>query len=48
MLPSRKEAEELLFTHVTDTYQRHHALMVGVNLEEHIANLCLFFKEARM
>jgi len=33
MLPSRKEAEELLFTHVTDVYQRHHALMVGTAVE---------------
>lgn len=31
-LPSRTEAEALLFSHVTDTYQRYHALMVGTAL----------------
>lgn len=33
MLPTREQAQELLFSHVTDTYQRHHALMVGTAVE---------------
>lgn len=33
MLPSREQAQELLFAHVTDPYQRHHALMVGTAVE---------------
>ncbi len=33
MLPTREQAQELLHSHVTDTYQRHHALMVGTALE---------------
>ena len=32
MLPTRIEAQELLFKHVQDPYQRHHALMVGTAL----------------
>ncbi len=28
-LPTRTQAQQLLEQHVTDTYQRHHALMVG-------------------
>ncbi len=31
-LPTRTEAEALLHTHVTDPYQRYHALMVGTAL----------------
>ncbi len=31
-LPTRQQAEELLYTHVTDPYQRLHALMVGTAL----------------
>lgn len=33
MLPTRKEAEVLLFSHVLDEYQRHHAFMVGTAVE---------------
>ncbi len=32
-LPTRTEATTLLETHVTDTYQRYHALMVGTAME---------------
>jgi putative nucleotidyltransferase with HDIG domain len=33
MLPTREQAQELLVTHVTDEYQRHHAFMVGTAVE---------------
>lgn len=39
MLPTREQAQELLFTHVTDTYQRHHALMVGTALQGYAEKL---------
>lgn len=32
-LPSKAAAEALLYSHVKDEYQRHHALMVGTALE---------------
>lgn len=32
-LPTKEEAKNLLFEHVTDEYQRYHALMVGTALE---------------
>ncbi|MEO6002438.1 MAG: HDIG domain-containing metalloprotein [Opitutus sp.] len=32
-LPSRSEAQQLLEKHVSDTYQRHHALMVATAME---------------
>lgn len=33
MLPTKEIAQKLLFDHVQDQYQRHHALMVGTALE---------------
>ena len=33
ILPTKEEAQELLYLNVTDTYQRYHALMVGTALE---------------
>lgn len=33
MLPTREEAKTLLESHVADSYQRHHAFMVGTALE---------------
>jgi predicted hydrolase (HD superfamily) len=33
ILPSRSEAQQLLEQHVTDEYQRHHALMVATAME---------------
>ncbi len=39
MLPSRIEAQELLFTHVTDEYQRHHGMMVGTAVEGYARKL---------
>lgn len=33
MLPTKPNAQELLHSHVTDEYQRHHALMVATALE---------------
>ncbi|NBV76578.1 HAD family hydrolase [bacterium] len=35
MIPTREEAQKLLFEHVKDEYQRHHALMVGTALGEY-------------
>jgi predicted hydrolase (HD superfamily) len=32
-LPTKEEAKKLLYEHVTDEYQRFHALMVGTALE---------------
>lgn len=32
-LPTKAEAEQLLFTYVTDPYQRHHAVMVARSVE---------------
>ena len=32
-LPSKEEAKELLYKHVKDSYQRHHAHMVGTAVE---------------
>jgi len=32
-LPTRQQAQELLYSHVTDTYQRLHALMVATAVE---------------
>jgi predicted hydrolase (HD superfamily) len=38
-LPTRTQAKELLFTHVTDEYQRHHAEMVATATEGY-ATIC--------
>jgi putative nucleotidyltransferase with HDIG domain len=39
MLPSRPAAAELLHQHVTDDYQRHHALMVATAMEGYARKL---------
>lgn len=38
VLPTKQQAKELLESHVSDTYQRYHALMVGIALKGY-ANL---------
>jgi predicted hydrolase (HD superfamily) len=38
-LPTKEEAKELLFSHVTDEYQRYHALMVATALEGYAQKL---------
>ncbi len=38
-LPSPAEARQLLETHVTDEYQRHHALMVATAMQGYAATL---------
>lgn len=39
MLPTRTEAKALLETHVSDEYQRYHALMVGTAMEGYAQKL---------
>jgi putative nucleotidyltransferase with HDIG domain len=37
--PTKEEAQKILFEHVTDPYQRHHALMVGTAMEGYAKQL---------
>lgn len=38
-LPSKEQAQDLLFEHVQDAYQRHHALMVATAMEGYAGDL---------